>query len=483
MSNQGFRQDQRQVQTQTLAPQLRQSLKILQAPALELRNAILEELQTNPTLEELPTSDLSIESTGSENAEGEANTPDSSEELNLDENYEILNQLDEDLRELWEEENRQTPYTRESKEKREHLFDSYVAETSLQEHLIQQAELGECSEEQKEALNYLVGSLDDRGFLTAELSELAQGSNLSEELLEASLEILQSFDPPGIGSKDLQSCLLIQLKLQSKTGSLAEEIIRNYYPLLMRRRIPELAKATHTSIDEVQLALDEIALLDPAPGRRFSEDNNHSIQADIVVEKVDGEWVIHMNDTYLPKLRISSTYKELIAKGKLKAQEKEYIKDKIKGGKFLMNSIEQRQHTVRRIAEQLLIFQKDFFEHGTSKLHPLTMSQIAEVLELHETTISRAIANKYIKTPWGLFDLRYFFASGYQTTDGETLSNKSIKEMIAQIIQEESPKKPLSDQAIVKILADKDITIARRTVAKYREELGILATHLRKQYQ
>jgi len=483
MAQQGLQQVQKQAQTLVLAPQLRQSLKILQAPTLELRNSILEELQQNPTLEELPIEGVSIEQQREEDRTDANETDAKDEELQLsEEDYSKLSQLDEDYREYYSQEASNSTYTSEDAQRRQHFFDSLVSETSLQEHLIRQADLLDATPKQKEAIDYLIGSLDDRGFLTISLSDAALMLNLSLKDVQEAAELLKSLDPPGIGAKDLQDCLLTQLRLAERDDTLAADIIRDHYDLLLRHRIPDIARKTSASIDEVQFAIEEIAALDPAPASKFGDDANRIVVPDVTVEKNDEEWTITLNNDYIPRLRISPAYKEMIATGKIAGKDKEYIREKIRAGRFLMNSIEQRQQTIERITEEILKYQKDFFEHGVSKLRPLTMNQIAQEVGVHETTVSRAIANKFIETPHGVFEFKYFFTPGYQGKNGQAVSNKSIKDRIANIVANENPGKPLSDQEVVKILAEEDVKIARRTVAKYREELGILPTNLRRRF-
>ena len=447
---------------------------------MELRNEILGELQSNPALEELPMEGASLESTLESGTED--NTPDQSDEMDFDKDFEILNKLDEDWREHFAQESSTNVYTSQDAERRQHFFDSLVTSTSLQEHLIQQADLVDLDESQKGAINYLIGSLDDRGYLTTSLSDLALLCQEPLKTVQQAHTILKGLDPPGIGAVDLQDCLLIQLQANGRTKSLAWRIVKEQFKLLLRRRIPDIAKRLGADIDHVQEAIEEISNLDPSPGRKYGEDTNQVITPDVHVEKDEGNWVVHLNNEYIPRLRISNVYKEIIARGKLSKQEKEYIQEKMRSGKFLISSIEQRQQTIEKITRSILDFQIDFFEEGLSKLRPLTMTQVADAVGVHETTVSRAIAGKYIKTPHGLFPLKYFFTPGYNSSGGESLSNTTIKDMIAHIIGEEDPAKPLSDQAVVNLLAEKDIKIARRTVAKYREELGILPTNLRRRY-
>ena len=507
MSGPGFSHELRQRQTQSLvlAPQLRHSLKILQVAALDLRSVIQEELQSNPTLEELPMEGESLDKPrddvagengsdehGDAHHNSESNAPTDQTigepkrdemDFSKDKEFEILGKLDEDWRDHMASVGGAQPYTSEDAEKRQHFFDSLVSETSLQEHLMQQAELADLSPPALEAMKHLVGSLDDRGFLTQTPGDVALQTGLPLEAVQEALKLLKTFDPPGIGAKDLPDCLLAQLTAKGRGTALAARMIRDHFDLLTRRRIPELARKLGADADDVQSAIEEIGKLDPAPGRRFAEDNNRVVVPDVTVEKDGDEWKIHLNSDYIPRLRISSTYRDLIAKGTLSKDERDYLRERMRSGKFLIDSIEQRQRTIERITREIINAQKEFFENGVSHLKPLTMTQIADVVGVHETTVSRAIANKFIRTPHGVFDFKYFFTPGYQADSGAAVSNTSVKEMIADLINMEDKASPLSDQELVAKLQEKGITIARRTVAKYREELGILPSNLRRDYK
>jgi RNA polymerase sigma-54 factor len=504
MPKQGFQQVQKQTQSMVLAPQLRQSLKILQVPAMELRSAILEELQANPTLEELPYEDISLEERAEEprekdEPEGElpVDTPesgareeelpaksDSSDEpLDFTNEYAILEQMGEDWHGYLNEASGEIPYTTEDAQRRQHFFDSLTSASSFQEDLLEQARLVEEDMEVITALEYVLGSLDDAGLLTSSPSDLALMAQLPFPTIQRAVTLLRGLDPPGIGAESVQDCLLLQLKRKGMENSLSAKIISKQWKLLLRRRIPEIARALRVPTNEIEEAVEEISKLDPAPARQFSEDSNQVIEADVTVFKDDeGEWQITLNNEYIPKLRLSPEYKQLLAKGKVAGKDREYLQNMFRSGRFLISAIEQRQQTIERITRKLLEFQSDFFEKGRSFLRPLTMNQVAESVGVHETTVSRAISGKYIRTPLGLFEMKFFFTPGYQGQDGREVSNKSIKDRIARIVDSESPKKPLSDQKIVEILKAEGITIARRTVAKYREELGILPTNLRRQY-
>ena len=498
MSVGGFSQDLRQRQTQSLvlAPQLRQSLKILQVAALDLRSVIQEELQSNPTLEELPMEGMSIEKDegakpdsdgpgddGPGDGPHEAPPEQKRDEMDFSKEFEILGKIDDDWRDYMASAGGAQPYTADDAERRQHFFDSVATETSLQEHLMRQAEMTDLSPDAMAAMNHLVGSLDDRGFLTVSAPDVALQTGLPLSSVQEAVAALKAFEPPGIGAESLAECLLAQLAARGRRESLASRIIRDHFELLTRRRIPELARKLGAASDDVQGAIEEIGKLDPAPGRRFAEDQNRVVVADVTVERDGDEWKIHLNNDYIPRLRISSTYRDMIAKGTLSKDERDYLRERMRSGKFLIDSIEQRQRTIERITREILKAQAPFFEHGVSHLKPLTMTQIAEVVGVHETTVSRAIANKYIRTPHGVFEFKYFFTPGYQNDSGAAVSNTSVKEMIADMVAAEDKASPFSDQELVARLQEKGINIARRTVAKYREELGILPSNLRRDYR
>lgn len=498
---QGFQQVQKQTQSMVLAPQLRQSLKILQVPAMELRSTILEELESNPTLEELPYDDVSIEGQqdsmlNNENPEAEVRElnpseviqpepvpAESSERLDFSDEYAVMDRMGDEWKEYWNEDAGEMPYSSEAAQKRQHFFDSLTIGQSFQEILLEQARLVETRSNIITSLEFILGSLDDNGFLTSTASDLALMAQIPLSVIQEAIELLKGLDPPGIGASNIKDCLLLQLNRKGQSKSLAADIIQKQWDLLLRRRIPEIARALRVKAPEVEEAIEIISQLDPAPARQYAEDVNQVVTADVTVEKDDqGNWQISLNSDYIPRLRISSSYKEMLAQGKLKGKDREYLQSMFRNGRFLISAIEQRQQTIERITRKILEFQEEFFEKGKSYLRPLTMNQIADSVGVHETTVSRAIASKYIQTPHGMFEMKFFFTPGYHGEDGREVSNKSIKDRIAKIVESELPRKPLSDQKIVEILKAEGITIARRTVAKYRDELGILPTNLRRQY-
>lgn len=473
-------QSQKQTQSLSIAPQLQNSLKILQSASFDLRTAILAELQRNPLLEELPIESVSVE------AESELIQEDGdsrNEELDFDnDDFSILEKISDDYMESQMTDTVMSGSDLQMQERRDHFLNSLTQEESLQQHLIDQVSLCDCDDPTKENLVLLIGSLDENGYLTESPSNLSLQLNIPYPKFLKALEILKTFNPSGIGAKDLQECLLIQLQRNQREDSLAYSIIDKAYPLLLRRRIQEIAKKLKVSDEAIQKALEEIASMDPAPGKRFSADSNTVIEPDIRIFQEDELWKIELNNEYIPKLRISQKYKDLLAQGSLNKKEKEYLVENMRSGKFLINSLDQRQNTLKKISQKIIDQQPKFFVKTNPTLQPMTMQQIAEDVGVHETTISRAIANKYVKTPHGVFPLKHFFNSGFTSDSGESIANRSIKETIEKIIQKEDPKKPISDQSISKELEKEGIKIARRTVAKYREQLGILPTHLRRRF-
>jgi RNA polymerase sigma-54 factor len=312
---------------------------------------------------------------------------------------------------------------------------------------------------------------------------MALNSGIPQEDFEKMLTLIQSFYPAGVGARDLRECLLIQLQREGRERSLEYRIVSEHMEDLGRRRFPEIARRVGISVEEVQKAADTIARLNPRPGQVFAAAPQNYVLPDVVVEKVDGDYQIILNNEQIPHLRISNLYKDIIASGNTQSSEvKNYVRDKIRSGKFLIRSIHQRQETIFNIVQQIVSRQRDFLDHGPSHLKPMTMAEVADAVGVHETTVSRAVSGKYMATPQGVFEMKYFFTSGYQTATGESLSNTSVKEAILDLVKHENGSAPLSDHEIVEILVERGIPIARRTVAKYRGELNILPSHMRRKY-
>lgn len=713
---------------QVLAPQLQQSLALLQAPTLELKAMVEQELQQNPVLEEVPIEDMEQkEKAPSESSDEEGPAPASAEQENAEPSpdlsfdtailekphsesepvddfqaeFERLTQLDQDWRDHFSDTNIPMRASAEDEEKRQFMFDSLVAGTSLQENLLEQMRLSDLTEAQRPIAEMLIGNIDDYGYLKSSVEELAVGmsnsevtftrtdgttlalgfatrwaenynpeapdqprtvrrqpirtvqasgqfltdpklsaaerassalarreawlsamqsvdgtlirqqsfnrvvkllqfsaelsptrdsiswdlmatyTNLSDEQNTSALEfnlrknqteqgrtlgfagrvasltkegcvslleklratvlrangfeqskslradvseghigaddgsqcvelifdeeylagsetsqeawvspeailevlkIIQTFHPPGVGARDLRECLMLQLERDGHSKSVEYRIIDQFMEALGKRRMPEIARGLGESVDEIQKAMGRIALLEPRPGRAFLPDNDQYILPEVFVTQSGDDFAISTNNDQVPHLRISNTYKDLMAQADSSSEVRDYIREKIRAGKFLIKSLQQRQETILNIAKEIVHRQREFMEKGVAFLKPMTMVQVAQVVGVHETTVSRAVSGKYIQTPQGIFEMKYFFTSGIQTDSGEGMSNTSVKDMIADLFRKEDQHSPLSDQEVVKMLGEKGIKIARRTVAKYRSELNILPSNLRKVY-
>jgi RNA polymerase sigma-54 factor len=483
---------------------MQQSLALLQAPTLELKALVEQELQQNPVLEEAPIAE-GEQSEKSKSDDGDA--PESADpteppaDVNFDSTetdknadgspapaddfmaeFEKLAQLDQEWRDHFAATNIPMRQSAEDEEKRQFMFDSIVAATSLQETLLEQVRDAKLTEDQKPIAEMLIGNIDDYGYLKTTLDELAFSTNLPADQIEAVLRVVQTFDPPGVGARDLQECLLRQLERAKLEKSVEYRIIRDYMDALGKRRIPEIARGLGLEVDDVQDAIGRIARLEPRPGRAFLTDNNQYILPEVFVTRSGDDFVVTTNNEQIPHLRISNTYKDLMAQSGNTAEVLNYIREKIRAGKFLIKSLHQRQETILNIGKEIVKRQREFMDKGVAFLKPLTMVQVAEVVGVHETTVSRAASGKYMQTPQGIFEMKYFFTAGIQTASGEGMSNTSVKDMIADMFRKEDTTSPLSDQEIVKMLKEKGIVIARRTVAKYRSELNILPSNLRKVY-
>jgi RNA polymerase sigma-54 factor len=487
---------------QVLAPQLQQSLQLLQAPTLELKALVEQELQQNPVLEEVAIEDMeqkekpdregdtTIVEAAADPAEPPADTnfdPASEKTANdpvddFQAEFERLTQLDQEWRDHFAQTNLPMRQSAEDEEKRQFMFDSLVAGTSLQENLMEQVRLSDVSEEQRPIAEMIIGNIDDYGYLKTSVDELAFSTGVAPKQILEVLRVIQTFHPPGVGARDLRECLMLQLERDGRKDTVEYRIVNEFMDALGKRRLPEIARGVGQDVDEVQKAVARIGLLEPRPGRAFLPDNDQFIMPEVFVNRMDGEFAVSTNNEQIPHLRISNTYKDLMAQADSSSEVREYIREKIRAGKFLIKSLQQRQQTILNIGREIVKRQREFMEKGVAYLKPMTMVQVAEVVGVHETTVSRAVSGKYIQTPQGIFEMKYFFTSGIQTASGEGMSNTSVKDMIADLFKKENPQKPLSDQEVVKILGEKGIVIARRTVAKYRSELNILPSNLRKVY-
>ncbi len=496
---QGLYLSQKMSLQQVLAPQLQQSLALLQAPTLELKALVEQELQQNPVLEEIAAEEVEQKEKPEREGDTTIEVRDLTEppaDVNFDPatekgtapvddfqaEFERLTALDQEWRDHFAQTNLPMRQSAEEEEKRQFMFDSLVAGTSLQENLLDQVRLSDVKDEERPIAELIIGNIDDYGYLKSSVEDQAFSTNIPAENIAKVLRIIQTFHPPGVGARDLRECLLLQLEREGRQKTLEYRIISEHMEALGKRRVPELARALGQTADEIQKSIARIGLLEPRPGRAFLPDNDQFILPEVFVVKTGEDYMVTTNNEQIPHLRISNTYKDLMAQADSSAEVRDYIREKIRAGKFLIKSLQQRQQTILNIAKEIVKRQREFLDKGIAFLKPLTMVQVAEVVGVHETTVSRAVSGKYMQTPRGLFEMKYFFTSGIQTATGEGMSNTSVKDMIAEIFSKEETHKPLSDQEVVRMLSEKGIVIARRTVAKYRSELNILPSNLRKVY-
>jgi RNA polymerase sigma-54 factor len=445
---------------QTLSPQMQQSLHILQAPLMELRQLVTAELEANPTLEEEPR-EVAREPEGENSRKAE---------------------LSDQWNEYYAQRASSEPWTADAQARRQHFFDSQTKAPTLQQHLLEQMNGSEMSAQDRGIALIVIGNIDDQGYLRATTSEIASQAGCREEQAETVTQIVQGFDPAGVGARSLSECLFIQLRRSGRQYSLESRIVQHYLEELSRRKLPEIAKLCHVSLGDVQNAAEAIAKLEPRPGRPFSSEEEQTILPDVIVERDGDDYTVSLNDEEIPSLRIGDRYKDMLSQSAADREVRDYLREKIRGGRFFIRCVQQRQHTLLNIAREIVARQRDFFDLGPAHLRPMTMSNVAQAVGVHETTVSRAVSGKYLASPRGLFELKYFFTSGYTTSDGESVSNESVRQAIAEIVRSEDQRHPLSDQDLVAMLAERGVPIARRTVAKYREQIGILPSHLRKSF-
>jgi RNA polymerase sigma-54 factor len=450
---------------QVLAPQLIQSLKMLQMPALKLEQVLRHELAVNPLLEEI-----------------EPSEPDSEEQAES----ELLGDSEEgaDDRIDWEDYLRDNEdfNVREFKNDNKDLpgFGA-VSEKSLYEHLLEQLSYLKVSEEDVEIGEFIIGNIDESGYLTCSVEELAESLSVDPDRVERILNRIQHFDPSGVGARNLQESLLIQLRDRRVDNRLAYRIVEEHLETLDRKSLQQIAKSMGVPLDRVQEAMEIVKSLSPRPAYGRFAKPAAAVVPDLVVEKIGDEWIISHNDRNIPELRINAGYRKLLGRGsKAPKETKDYVREKLDQARWLLKAIDQRRTTMVRVMRAILEEQIDFFEKGVDFLRPLTMEAIADKVEMNVATISRVSSDKYVQTPHGVVEIKFFFNSGVKRTDGEQLTKRRVKQMIKQIIDEEDPSAPLSDQEIYRRLQERDISIARRTVTKYREELRILPARFRK---
>lgn len=475
---------QKQVQVMVLTPQLQQAIKLLQLGQMELVEELNQQMLENPMLELAPPPDSS--EAASDNAisdPGYDQTPES-ERRQSDEFADSAGANEEVVREEFDWESYLGEYSSApstalnmgSHENPEESpgFETFVAaKTSLAEYLSWQWRFMAKDERDLELGSAVIGNLNDDGYLASSLEELVEETGAGAAEMENIIHRVQSLDPAGVAARDLAECLLTQLQRLELSDSLAAEICRRHLNLVEKKDMPGLCRVLKASKEEVAAAIEAIRCLEPRPGRPYNNSDSIYVTPDVYINKVGDEYVISLNEDGLPKLRLSREYRRMLANHEAGGETKKYLSDKLKSAAFLIRSIHQRQRTIYRVTEAIFKVQRDFLDHGVEHLKPLVLRDIAEELGFHESTISRVTTNKYVYTPQGLFELKYFFDSPISRFQGEALASESVKNRIKQIISAEDPHKPLSDQRIVELLRGSNIDIARRTVAKYREMLGL----------
>lgn len=480
-----IRQQLKLSQQLVMTPQLQQAIKLLQLSRMELADVIQQELEENPVLEEgaEASDEKETEPEAAASYEEDVAVPAVEEIKEVKGDAEGLNDIDwqtylegynlgGNAADSYEEDDERPSY--------ENLL---TRKGNLSDHLLWQLNLSRMGERARQIAAEIIGNIDENGYLQASLEEIAAATSTSEDKVAEVLSLVQEFDPPGVASRNLQECLLRQAKLLGMEGTLVENILAHHLTDLESRRYQAIAKVQGVSLDEVLGAAKIISGFDPRPGLPYSQEEVHYIIPDIFVYKISDEYLVVLNDEGLPNLRINSFYRNALAGGgRVDSKAGEYIQEKLRGAVWLIKSIHQRQRTIYRVTKSIVKFQRDFFDKGIEHLKPLVLRDVAEDIEMHESTISRVTTNKYVQTPQGLFELKFFFNSGINTTEGDSLASESVKSKIREIISGENVKKPYSDQKIVEILLQHGIEIARRTVTKYREMLNIGSSTERKRF-
>lgn len=444
-----------QTQKLSMTPELIQAIQILQFNNQELSEYVQNELLENPVLE--------------------ADKQEEQQEVDIREKILEGNYEDESFKQ-WE-------YSR-SNDEDDFTYEQFVTEvTTLNDFMLSQLTMSRLKEPHVTIGKFIIDALDDNGYLTLSVEEIAKELNFDEETVEETLNVIQTFEPAGVAGRTLSECLIIQLALRGMLTEEIEYIIENMLGELANNKISKIAKTVGMKNEEVQAVADLIKTLEPKPGREFSSgESTKYVVPDIFVEKINDEFVVTNNDNSLPKLMVSSYYNKLSGQAKDDEELKKYLNDRFNSAVWLIKSIEQRKNTIYNVASAIVSYQQEFFEKGEKFIRTLTLKQIADEIGVHESTVSRSINGKYMQSPRGVFELKFFFSSGVTGERGEGLSSNSVKSFIREIVEKEDSKKPYSDQDMVVLLKDKGIDISRRTVAKYREGMGILSSSKRRRF-
>jgi RNA polymerase sigma-54 factor len=482
-----IRQVQKLAQQLVMTPQLQQAIKLLQLSRIELQEMVTTELQENPVLEEVPAG----ESENPEQARAEAQ-PGPTEQAEEPVLNRELSAVDKIGTLDWQEYIDTHSNSMHGSLTAEAISDdgegppswenSLTKKTSLEDHLIWQLRLSKISEREENIGLYIIGNLNENGYLAMSLEDVCNATGATLEEADAVLKRIRFFDPVGVAARDLRECLLAQLESLGLRDHLAARIVADHLGHLESKRYEKLARELGVGIEEIADAAHVIGSLEPKPSRGFEQDEVRTVLPDVFVEKVGDDYVIYLNDDGVPRLRVSSLYRRMVGQeGEAEEQARQYLQEKVRAATWLIKSIQQRQQTLFRVTQSIFKFQREFLDHGVSQLRPMVLRDVAEDIHMHESTVSRATANKYVYTPQGLFELKFFFQSGIRGGNGEDVASETVKEKIRGIIANENPQKPYSDQHIAAMLSTSAIEIARRTVAKYREAMGILPSSKRRQ--
>jgi RNA polymerase sigma-54 factor len=473
----------RQSQRVVMTPLLQQAIQLLQLSTLELQEVVNKELLENPLLEEVTPDTPETPA----DAPVSADTPPAPtvEQLSTDPPPTSERQTDElpfDFTAIMSAAGDDDHEERSlvSQEDRDDLpFENIVRnQASLTDHLDEQLRFASEDAAVRRIGTQIIGNLDEDGYLRAETEEIAQRCGATAEEVAAVLQVVQGFDPAGVAARNVQECLLLQLKRDPLPDPVSVEIVETHFDDLSRRRYADIARAMKLSLDRIMESVEEIMALEPKPGRRFGGNDSRYIVPDVFVYKLGDEYTIVLNEDGIPRLRVNSLYRSLLRSSGNDARQ--YVEQKLRSALWLIKSVDQRQRTLRKVTQSIVKFQREFLDRGLAHLRPLSLRDVGEDIGMHESTISRVTTNKYVETPQGLFELKFFFHSGIASGDGEMVSSVSVKKMIQDILAAEDSAKPQSDQEVAQALQKRGLTIARRTVAKYREELGILPSHQRR---
>jgi RNA polymerase sigma-54 factor len=465
--------------TLVMTQRLQQALKLLQVPTLELQQILQTELQQNPLLEEV------IEYDEIEEPAADTEPAEVAPEVDPERETTVQDEGEKSLAE-WEEywrEGYDGHYNRGEVQTADDFYEKVPTTVpTLADYLTAQLRLATSDAETLRIGEYLIGTIDERGYLTMADAEVADALSAPVEKVQETVAVLQTFDPPGVAAHDLRECLLLQLRLRQQGDSLAYQIVDREFEHLKERRYHEIARSLKISVEQVQEAADSIGTLSPRPGNEIAAEEAKYVIPDLIVDRVDDDYVVYLNDRNVPRLRVSNAYRELLSQRKRGDETQEYILGKLNSAKWLIQTIEQRRRTMVKVMNCIVEQQRAFFDKGISQLRPLTLQQVASQIGMHESTVSRVTNNKYVQTPRGVFELKFFFSSGLETASGEDMSAKTARDIIQHLIGNEDKKEPLSDQRIAEVLHSRGLRIARRTVAKYREQMNILPARYRKRH-